>query len=193
MFAVFNGLLVTFDYLMCCVLVFPALCLYDKWSATGCCGCCFPCCISWNCCMKKNRQDDNDDIPQDEGRIRDDFSGSQLVSDQNDDEPQSLIRRILTSFYNVLHKVRWVLLVICVGALAVATIFALRLELPQSSDVRLLSNSNQFERSFEWRKELMSSAVDATEGSDAIVIWGVKPADTGNHNNPSTCIRYCAT
>ena len=143
--------------------------------------------------MKKNRQDDNDDIPQDEGRIRDDFSGSQLVSDQNDDEPQSLIRRILTSFYNVLHKVRWVLLVICVGALAVATIFALRLELPQSSDVRLLSNSNQFERSFEWRKELMSSAVDATEGSDAIVIWGVKPADTGNHNNPSTCIRYCAT
>ena len=194
LFAIFNGLLITFDYIMCCVLVFPALCLYDRWSVEGCCGCCFSCCISWNCFKKnKHRRDADVGDEEDSHGPKDEIAEAhrdQGIADDNDNkdvdiEPQSLIRRVLTAYYTGLHKIRWVLLVASVAAFVVSTVFALRLELPQSSDVRVLSNSNEYERNFEWRKQLLLNDVMSTEGSDAIVIWGVKAADTGDHNNPS--------
>ena len=144
---------------MCVVLVFPALCLYDGWRMNG---CCLGCCVSLHVCKKKDEE----------------------FEDEDEESKPSLIRRILNEFYKVLHLLRWPLLAACVAGLVLSAIFATRLELPQSSDVRLLSNSHQFEANYQWRQELLYDVIDRSSGSAAVVIWGVKPADTGNHNNP---------
>lgn len=99
----------------------------------------------------------------------------------------SCIRWVLTSYYNVVHKIRWGLLLICVAGFIVTAIYASSLTLPTSSDVRLLdADSSQFEVNYEWRVNLLSEVLLKQGGSSGYVIWGVVPADTGNHLNPGT-------
>jgi hypothetical protein len=159
-FAVFCGLLVVFDYILCLLLVFPALCIYDRWLIKG-----NNCCCSLHLCKKKGVE--VDDFVEDESK-------------------PSLIRRILLGFYAGVHKIRWVLLAICIAATVVSAIFAARLELPQSSDVRLLKSSVQYEQAYEWRLKLLSDTLQRSRGSPGFVIWGVTPADTGIRTNPES-------
>jgi hypothetical protein len=99
----------------------------------------------------------------------------------------SCIRRVLTSYYNLVHKIRWGLLLVCVAGFIVTAIYASSLTLPTSSDVRLLdADSSQFEVNYEWRVNLLSEVLLKQGGSSGYVIWGVVPADTGNHLNPGT-------
>lgn len=98
----------------------------------------------------------------------------------------SLIRRILSSYYNGLHKLRWGLLVASLVSFVVCCIFAATLALPKSSDVRVLRSSVEYERAYEWRLNILHSTLDKQEGSQAYVIWGVNPADTGDVNNPES-------
>jgi len=163
MFAVFNGLLITFDYFLCVFLIFPALCLYDKWLLKG----DHNRCVSCHCCHRF------------ETHGRDALDG-----DGAEEESESLIRRILTKFYNALHVGRWALLVVCIGAIVTCGVFASRVELPDSSDVRILDSKNEHEKCYEWRLNLLSEVLEKQSGSRAHVIWGVTPADTGNQNNP---------
>lgn len=53
-FAVFCGLLITFDFMMNIFLVFPALCLYDKWLLAGSQNCCVN--FDW-CCRKADSEE----------------------------------------------------------------------------------------------------------------------------------------
>ena len=104
-----------------------------------------------------------------------------------DDHQTSLIHRILLGFYKMLHVARWPLLAVCIGALIWSAVVAASLELPNSSDVRVLNaNRVEYERNYEWRQKLLYSVLDKNSGSDAVVIWGVKAADTGNQNNPDS-------
>ena len=156
MFAVFVGLLVMFDYLMNVLLVFPALCIYDRAIQRSAQASQRPnCCITWACC----------------------HSGSSAgIEDKN-----SVIHRVLSLFYTGLHSIRCVLFVVCVVAIIVSAVFAAKLDLPTSSDVRLLPSDEQFEQNYMWKKHLLWSALDRLGGSRAHVIWGVSPADTGIH------------
>jgi hypothetical protein len=163
MFAIFNGLLILFDYFLCVLMVFPALCLYDQWLQRG-RGNCW---ISCHCCHR---------LEAEEGHI----DGTNF-----EEEKPSLIRLILTKFYAALHFVRFGMLLVIVGAIVVSGIYAATLQLPESSDVRLLSNSNEYERNYQWRLNLLSTVLEKSGGSEGYVIWGVHPADTGNHNKPS--------
>jgi hypothetical protein len=157
-FAIFCGLLVVFDYILCVAIVFPALCLYDKWQSRGGRNC-FVACHS--CHKFEEHGPDEESKP-------------------------SLIRRILTTGYNGLHFVRWPLLVFCLAAMVFSAYFGSGLSLPDSADVRLLNpNKSQFEQNFKWRLNLLYDALSKKGGSVGYVIWGVKPADTGDHNNPS--------
>jgi len=159
-FSVFVGLLIILDYFMCILLVFPALVIYDNRNATrdpNSKGCC-------SCCRR--------DV---EANV-----------DENGEEKPSLIRRILTGYYNFLHTCRYPLLVAVVGAFAVSAIFASRMELPESSEVRVLPSDNEFEMTFKWRQNLLYDLLDRKAGSAAFVVWGLTPADTGNHNNPES-------
>jgi hypothetical protein len=180
MFAIFCGLLIMFDYVMNVLLVFPALCIYDKvlmsrgghekvnW------------CITCTCCgyLVPSGYDDEDEEAQDA-----DAPTKQNVDDIEGEEfKPSLIQRILLSFYHGLHYIRWPVFVASMVAFALTIYFASTLELPTSSDVRLLDDSSQFEQSYVWRQQLLSKALEKAGGSQASVIWGVKPADTGDQS-----------
>ena len=155
LFAIFCGLLIMFDYLMCIMLVFPALCIYDRRLRAGRSNCCFAC----HCCHRFEAQSDDENA---------------------DIEKQSLIRRILYAFYAGLHRVRWFLLFACLAGFAICVYFATTLELPTSADVRILEESNEFEQNYFWRQKLLYDALRKSEGSDVLVGFGLAPADTGD-------------
>ena len=146
-----------FDYLMCCMLVFPALCIYDeKLMANR-----SNCCNAFNCGKRENDEDE-----EDEGKM-------------------SLIHRILFGYYNILHKLRWVLLVASIVGFGLAAWGATTLKLPTSSEVRLVGeDAVQYEQNFIWRDYLLQSSLDKSGGSSIAIAFGLEPADTGDHNNP---------
>jgi hypothetical protein len=176
MFAIFCGLLIIFDYIMNVLLVFPALCIYDKalvakghqnvsW------------CITCTCCglfVSKggNGEEETEDV--DDTRDKNDCLEEEFKP--------NLIQRILLKYYDFLHFVRWPLLVLCIAAIAATAYFATTLEMPTSSDVRMLDDSDQFEQNYLWRQNLLSEALEKAGGSQAYVIWGVQPADTGDQS-----------
>jgi hypothetical protein len=156
-FAVFCGLLIICDYLMCVLLVFPALCIYDVKRESSVKNCCVAC----HCCH------------------RFEAGGEQ----QEDDEAKpSLIRRILLRFYSYLHRFRWALLVICGAGLGVSIYYSTTMPMPTSAEVRLVGDSYEFEKHHSWRGKLLYEALLKSGGSEARVIFGVKPADTGDQS-----------
>ena len=114
LFAVFCGLLILFDYIMCVLLVFPALCIYDRKRGSS----DKPnCCITCHCCRR--------------------FEAGGVRGDDEDAKP-SLIRRVLLGFYGILHKFRYLFLVACAAGLGISIYFATTLELPTSAEVSML-------------------------------------------------------
>lgn len=122
LFAIFCGLLIMFDYILCVLLVFPALCIYDRRLQAGTNAWWLAC----HCCRRSEGSSDDDD----------------------EEENQSLIRRILLKFYHVLHSIRWGLLVVCLVGLGVCIYFSTTLQLPTSADVRVLDEDNEFEQNY---------------------------------------------
>jgi len=228
-FAVFCGLLITFDYLMNIFLVFPALCLYDKWLLAGSTNGCVN--FEW-CCHSKDEGESalggdteassavnsvgkngvandeefvsNDDVEEQtsiEETARtfasDRATGSTAATrdqDPNEEERQellevehqTLIHRILDGYYNILHKFRWLVLAVVIVATIACTVFAAQLALPEGSDVSLLPDSNEYQMHYDWKQNLLSNELAKEEGSEALILWGVKPADTGDHLNPDS-------
>lgn len=185
LFAIFCGLLIMFDYILCILLVFPALCIYDRRLQSGKSNLCIAC----HCCK-----------------------GMEGSSDENDDEDkQSFIRRMLLKFYHILHKIRWVMFVVCLVALGVCIYFAATLELPTSADVRILDEDNEYEQNYgtsdpggrnsswfsalvveshvlrceAWRKLLLYDVLSKSGGSEVSVGFGLTAADTGDLSKSS--------
>ena len=178
-FSIFVALMIIFDYLLCIAMVFPALAIYDnrrsrkncffETTASNCCG-----------CIKRRKEQQCDDDQENNAK-----DASQDEVQNEIDENYNLIRRILSKYYALLHSVRWPLLVICGVAFILTAVRAASLDLPTSSDVRLYDeNDNQFEQNYVWRQHLLYDVLDKKGGSTAFVIWGVKPEDNGDVNNP---------
>jgi hypothetical protein len=177
LFAIFCGLLVTFDYIMDVVLIFPCLCIYDGYRKQS------NCCITMGCCQKSADG-------QDENALVDATSPEESSEEGSPGETKSgrtsLIRRILLAYYDLLHMARWPLLVASAIAFAVCCYYASTLSLPLSSDVRILKPSVEYERSYAWRQNLLLESLDKQAGSLGYVIWGVEPADTGDLSDPAS-------
>ena len=176
-FAVFVGLLVAADYVLCLLLVFPALVIYDRRlkseRPTGCCCHCGvrTCCC---CCFKGRHSNNEEENPEDNHAAENNASVNREVHSK-----PSLIHRILDRYYSFLHRFRWILLVVCAGALVVSAIKAAQIRLPASADVRLFDeDDNQYEANYIQRQNVLFDAVERQVGSSAYVIWGVIPADT---------------
>jgi len=163
-FATFLGLLVVFDYLMNILLVFPALCMYDKWIREG----------KGNCCINIKQKKLNE---------------TAIVDDETE-EKGSLIHRILNGFYNALHKARWPVVLLTIFAITICAIEAFKFKLPASARIALLKPGNQFEQHYNWNEKILSQTLSAKRASSAVVVWGVRPADTGNHLDPSKSNRF---
>lgn len=157
LFAVFCGLLIMLDYLMCILLVFPALCIYDIKRESSVKNCCVAC----HCCHR--------------------FEAGGEHQEDEDTKP-SLIHRILLGFYSYLHRFRWALLVICGAGLGVSIYYSTTLSLPTSAEVRLVGPSYEFEKNYLWRGRLLYNSLVESGGSEGSFIFGVKPADTGDQS-----------
>lgn len=185
LFAVFCGFLVMLDYMLCVLLTFPSLCIYDIHLQSRQRGDNQRPNICISLSGMKKEQADKDahadaHVDPDEER---DIEGANNA----DDDQSSFIQRTFTAYYNLLHKMRWVLLVACLGAFGVSTYYASKLGLPESLDVRLLPESVQYEQNVEWRQNLLGSVLSRSVGSSAYVFWGVTPADTGDHSKFQSC------
>jgi hypothetical protein len=217
MFAIFCGLLVTFDYVMCVLLIFPALCIYDKSIRARAQGQkvnpCWMFCVTCTCgglCSPKVRLDELEDnvegrgvtasafVPTGrDGATKDKINEDKDHDDEDDDvsySKASRIQKLMLGFYYYLHIVRWPLFVISMVAFGLCAWKASQMALPTSSEVRLLGGSNQYEQNWVWRQQLLSSQLQQLSGSEGVIIWGVTPADTGDQSKclPSTlhCCLY---
>jgi len=169
-FAVFLGLMIVFNYVMNVLLVFPALCLYDTWIQRG----------STNClvvfCSKKNKKEND---------------GEEDVEESSNEKKSelSLIHRIMTSHYNLIHRFRWAVLAICVVATIVCIYFAQTLTLPETTEVRLLPESHPLEFHFIWNNYLLATTL-FSEGSAVKFVLGLNAGDTGRQNDPNQLSRF---
>ena len=165
-FALFCGLMVIFNYILNCCLVFPALCLYDKWLIGGSTSCLI------SAFSKKS--------------LKEQESGDQEVNTEREEggTKLSFIHSILATYYEKLHRFRHFAVLVCLTSIATSAYFAATLKLPDNSEPRLLPPKNQFERYFNWNRLLLSMEL-MTASSNVKVYWGLNPADTGNHRNPN--------
>lgn len=148
------------------LLIFPAMCIYDKamvsresrGSGKGCCRSCWSCCVSCSCfglCgPNKHQLDDLEEAMVGDHPV----TASKFIRTQSrefelaiEDEQAaisdaSFIQRIMLTFYGILHKLRWVLFVVSLAAFGICVYYATKLELPTSSDVRLLNPNHEYEK-----------------------------------------------
>ena len=107
LFSIYCGLVVALDYVLCILLIFPALCLYDKWLKDG----SNSFWLSFRCKRNKNGG-----------------------GEQPNENQSSWTNRILSFHYNVIHILRWPLLIVSVGVIIVCSLVASTLAPPDSPD-----------------------------------------------------------
>lgn len=171
LFAIFVGLLVVLVYILCILLVFPALCIYDKSRQRK----HKPCGLvvgQWEC-----------------------EHGNMMNPTEQQGIPSSLIVRFMKGYNRFVFMNRCLLLVCCFIATVLCLVASTKLKAPQALDVRLLNESNEFERNYRWRGQLLNEDMVKSAASISYVFWGVKPADTGDHGKPDngpyfTCFEH---
>merc|ERR1712232_361101 len=110
----------------------------------------------------------------------------QHTKEDGKEEKLSLIRRILSMYYTIFHKLRYFILLASLVGTAFAIYFTSTLKLPNDSNVRLLGEQVEYEQSFNWRQELLSTVIDKEGGSPGVLIWGVSPGDDGDQFDPKS-------
>ena len=142
LFSIYCGLVIALDYILCILLVFPALCLYDKWLCNG----------SQSFLLR---------------------FGSKQMTKVKDEHNKSRSAFILSYHYNVIHKLRWILLLASTGVIVLCSFVAASLSPPESPDQPFLPESNPFEMHRIWHRELLASSI--SKGNRGLVnfIWGL--------------------
>lgn len=170
-FAVFCGLMIVFNYLLNIWIVFPALCLYDIWLQRGTKNFCVSCCAK-----KKVEEDVNDADVED-------------LAVTNGTTRPSLIHRLLTKYYDLLHKGRWYVFAACIAAIGFCIYAATTITLPETAEVRLLPESHPLEIHNAWKRTILSSLLFTT-GAGVQIVFGIRPGDTGNRNDPEQLSKF---
>merc|ERR1712194_368895 len=200
MFAIFCGLLILLDYFLVILFIFPGLCIYDlalikraaenkKGGMAGCWLGCVSCGTCFSVCHRTTMYDDVV-VPANASELAkqrtNDLSTSELSveeeeKDSSDDAANyNSVQRLILTASGYLHQARWWLLVFCVVSFSLCCYYATQLDLPESSDVRLLKPGIQYEQNYMWRKEILSSDLNDLSGSRNSLIWGLDATDTGS-------------
>jgi len=194
-FGIFCGLLVVWDYIVDILLIFPCLCIYDKnKNNPDTRSICFH--LGSNVNDDKNKLTENDqqsdnDEEQQQQQISiislNDTQGRGGPSDNDDGEQTSLIHRILVGYYTLLHNFRWLLLLASISAICSCGYYSTTLKLPSSSEIVLLSDDIEYIQHSKWRRNIFIEELKYKATiARTYIIWGSKPADTGNLNNPQS-------
>jgi len=204
MFAIFCGLLILLDYFLVILFIFPGLCIYDlalikraaenkKGGMAGCWLGCVSCGTCFSVCHRTTMYDDVV-VPANASEFAkqrtNDLSSAELSAeeeekDSSDDAANyNSVQRLILTASGYLHQARWWLLVFCVVSFSLCCYYATQLDLPESSDVRLLKPGIQYEQNYMWRKEILSSDLNDLSGSRNSLIWGLDATDTGSLNDP---------
>jgi len=172
-FAVYCGLLVTFNYVLNVCVVFPALCQYDIWQQSG--------STSRFVDIRYNKKELNMNIDEDQ----EEEEADQEDSNSDTSPKKERKRRIMFFLYNQLHRLRWLILGVCLVSSGISIYYALQIPLPQSMDVRLLPESNSLELHYAWRADLLNKILWRPVAV-VYVIFGLDMGDTGTASNPDT-------
>jgi len=193
MFAIFCGLLILLDYVLVVFFIFPGLCIYDQalikraagkpvsgfWMGCVGCGTYFKCCSLTSLY-------DGVAVTKSEKVKSDTIESAAVTEEEEPDETKNYnaTQRLMVTLSDWLLRFRWPLLAISTVVFGLSCYFATKLGLPESSDVRLLKSSVQFEQAHIWRQEILSSDLDSYSGTVTNIIWGLEPVDTGDKTNP---------
>ena len=144
------------------------------------------------CCIEEEKTSEHDEIHSVNKQELVVYSDASLVQDDTIEreggmDPDSLIRRILHNYYEFMHYWRWALLVLSAIALGTCTYFATTLQVPDTpTEVQLLASNVEYQKNLQWRSNLLLDSLLKESGSVAHIVWGVQPADTGDHLDPFT-------
>lgn len=175
LFAIFMGLMILFDYFMVVIICAPAHVLQYKWleatrtgNATriGVLKRCRYALIDYTlccCCGGGGR-------------------GKPIAGEADTD---TSLQKWLVGFASVVVKLRYIVLVVFFGLFAYCGMVSADIPMPKTSEVKVLPDSHIITKFNEARKDLLDSYSDESI-SWVAVIWGLIPADTGDHNNPDS-------
>ena len=114
-------------------------------------------------------------------------SSSKLEHDTNISDRRT---SLLSSYYNLLHYLRWPAALASLGALIGCSYVASKIQPPNNISPGILPSNNRYERHREWSEHLLASKLIGTR--EVLFIWGSIPADTSHRMDPteSTLLVY---
>jgi len=210
-FVIFCGLLVASDYILSIILMFPALCLWDRWLFNGSKSACL---ITTSC--KRAKRESTNRIPSIEATQSDDEecnstsrdtlpisategSSKEEVYNGYGEGHQSMnnfevdhisviegkpMHHVLDLHYKFIHHLRWLILALSLGAIVVCGFVTSKFRTPDLPEPPFLPPSNAYEKHKTWSQSLLSNNLLIDRFGRLSFIWGVRPADTGFHLNP---------
>ena len=163
MFAIFLGLMTVFDYIFVILICAPAMVMQLYWvrgiNAKG------PHAGRY---LKLNLLD-----------------FSQYACRRSKEAKKDTITQVvLVAFAKAMAYLRYILVPGLIAVFAYFTTVALDIPMPKSSEVQLFPDNNQFTKYNNWKNDLYEK--HGAETSWVRVIWGLRPGDTGNLNDPTS-------
>lgn len=169
-FGIFCGLMIISNFILNCALVFPALCLYDRWILDG-----SPNWLVTFPSIKWHKHEVHDEMT----------SKLTEISCSHQLRP---IQKGFHAYYTFLHRHQCLLLLFGISVLAISSYFAQTISLPDKTVmfIRFFPASHPQQRIGEVSRYglLSSSLLAMMTGSPFGVYFGVVAKDTGHHNNP---------
>eukprot|EP00584_Thalassiosira_punctigera_P012696 CAMPEP_0172573132 /NCGR_PEP_ID=MMETSP1067-20121228/136035_1 /TAXON_ID=265564 ORGANISM="Thalassiosira punctigera, Strain Tpunct2005C2" /NCGR_SAMPLE_ID=MMETSP1067 /ASSEMBLY_ACC=CAM_ASM_000444 /LENGTH=1496 /DNA_ID=CAMNT_0013365729 /DNA_START=147 /DNA_END=4637 /DNA_ORIENTATION=- len=92
--------------------------------------------------------------------------------------------RALSIYYEVLHKLRWPILLLSLAVIAVCTYLAFQFPPPDQPDPAFLPETISYEKHRVWSRELAIYSIAKDDQGEVFVLWGLIPSDTGAPLNP---------
>lgn len=109
-------------------------------------------------------------------------SGGKLENDANANISDGRTS-LLSSYYNLLHHIRWPVVLASLGALIGCSYVASRLQPPNVISPGILPSNNRYERHRQWSEHLLASKMIGSR--EVLFIWGSIPTDTSHRMDPN--------
>ena len=117
-----------------------------------------------------------------EERASQSSSSNEIANDTDVSDRRTIL---LTSYYNLLHYLRWPAIFVSLGAIIVCSYVASGIQTPNANSQMtpaLLPSNNRYERHREWSGHLLAPKLMGSR--EVLFVWGSIPADTSHRMDP---------